>query len=88
MNITYKHNTISETTLKDFLIYNFSQFPTSFADWCIKNEYWCKLSQHSTTFEAWSDSKLIGLVCAYFNPISKTIYIPYVCISKEYSGNT
>lgn len=86
MNINYRHNTITETELKDFLISNLSQFHPSFATMCIESKYWQKLYYNATTFEIWNGSNLIGLICAYLNNESKEVYIPYVCISKGYTG--
>lgn len=86
MNFQIRHNTVTEEELKDYLQKNFYQFHDSFSEMCLKTNYSHKLFVNALTFEIWDDSLLAGLVCAYLNYESKIVYIPYVCISKDYSG--
>lgn len=86
MNFQIRHNTVSEEVLKDYLELNFFQFHVSFSEMCLKMNYSHKLFVNASTFEIWDDLLLVGLICAYLNYESKIVYIPYVCISKDYSG--
>lgn len=86
MKFQLKRNTITEELLKEFLEKNFSQFHHSFAKMCIDTNYSHKLIENATTFEIWDASNLVGIICAYLNYELKTAYIPYVCISANYSG--
>ena len=86
MNFQIRHNTVSEEVLKDYLEKNFFQFHVSFSEMCLKTNYSHKLFVNASTFEIWDDLLLVGLICAYMNYELKTVYIPYVCISKNNSG--
>jgi ribosomal protein S18 acetylase RimI-like enzyme len=50
-------------------------------------EYSKKVFQHSVTFEAWDDQKLVGLVAGYFNDMKSLIgYITDVSVANMYAG--
>jgi ribosomal protein S18 acetylase RimI-like enzyme len=50
-------------------------------------DYSKKIFLHSTTFEAWAQNKLIGLIAAYFSDTKTHVaYITNVSIINEYSG--
>ncbi len=52
------------------------------------SEYAKKIAERSTTFEAWFEDKLVGLVAAYFNDKQKGKgYITNVSTAREYLGN-
>lgn len=86
MSFIYSQNSLSEKVLNAFLEENFIQFHPSFSEFCVNTNYSHKLYVNATTFEVWHENVLVGLICAYLNFEQKVMYIPYVCISKQYSG--
>ena len=86
MSFIYCQNSLSEKVLSAFLEENFIQFHPSFSEFCVNTNYSHKLYVNATTFEVWHENVLVGLICGYLNFEQKVMYIPYVCICKQYSG--
>lgn len=52
-------------------------------------EYGRKIYNKALTFECWKNTKLIGLIAAYFNDFeTNTGFITNVSVIKEYQGNS
>jgi ribosomal protein S18 acetylase RimI-like enzyme len=50
------------------------------------NDYSKKLYKLSSTFEAWENGKLVGLVATYMNDQKKEAYISNVSVLPDYQG--
>jgi len=64
-----------------------SQFIPDLNETVDLKEYSKKIHQKSTTFEAWKENRLIGLVAGYFNDVeSNRGFITNVSIIKDFQG--
>jgi len=51
------------------------------------NEYAKKIFEKAITFEAWKEKTLIGLIAAYFNNTSSSVFITNVSVTKKHMGS-
>ena len=81
----YKVSFSSESQFEKFVRANYSQFDPSFQEMSESTYYCHKLYTKSTIYECWEDNDLVGVLCVYVNNEKKFAYIPYLCISSQFT---
>lgn len=86
LETTYEMNRAKVANLYDHLLVCSPDFVPPLSDRVNLGDYARKLFQRATTFEAWSQSNLIGLVAAYFNDSTATesVFITNVSVVPEF----
>jgi ribosomal protein S18 acetylase RimI-like enzyme len=81
--------TVNTSSAKDILLHLVSCdkiFDPALSTRVDLNAYASKLYENAVRFEAWSESELVGLIAAYFNPDSMAGFITNVSVLKEKLG--
>jgi ribosomal-protein-alanine N-acetyltransferase len=86
-DITYKTKIASEEEIYLHLIECSSNFIPDLRETVDVKEYARKIHQNATTFEAWGNNRLVGLVAVYLNDFeARSAYITNVSVTREYLG--
>lgn len=85
--IKLSYNTISENTLRDYLLSISDLFKPHLCDIVNIKEYAKKIFNNAIIIEAWDKNQLIGIIACYANNHQNgEAYITSVSIIKEYQG--
>jgi|ERR1035437_220606 ribosomal protein S18 acetylase RimI-like enzyme len=84
--ISYKINTATYIDIYNHLFLCNNQFIPPLNEKVILEEYALKLQKLSITFEAWNETKLIGLIASYFNDSNQSNgFISNVSVLTDFS---
>ena len=85
-SLDFKVNACTEGDIRSHLSSCNRQFSPPLSDRVDIGEYSKKLRLSASTFEAWSDESLVGLVAAYVNSRDRSCFITNTSVLPEFSG--
>ena len=86
VRVTYSCDRASEFNLAEHLRYCDSEFKPRLSSRVNIDAYSKKLRRFATTFEAWSEQQLVGLVAVYINEKSVDAFVTSVSTFSTYQG--
>ncbi len=85
-NIEFKYNSATFNDILQHLKSCNNQFVPPLNTRISLEEYSLKIFEKAIKFEIWNNTKLIGLLAAYKNDESKTLFITNVSVEENYTG--
>jgi len=88
INISYRTQTTALLDIYNFLIACDSDFTPKLSSEINLYKFSEKIHKNAVRFEAYSDDKLIGLLCVYLNDKESNVgFINHISILQKYKGN-
>ena len=83
--IELKFNSCTSEEIENHLNYCSSYFKPPLDSYVIIKDYALKIRSRGSTFEAWHENRLVGLIATYTNNKTKSIFITNVSVEKSSS---
>ena len=86
--VNYKMNKATLAEIENHLTECSEQFIPILSSYVDLHIYSSKIANNATTFEAWCENYLVGLVAIYYNVEAKNVFITNVSVVSSYQGKS